>query len=78
MEAKERPPIKTTRQLAALRQIHGAIKLLLNGEWECAITLSLAAEGQLPNTDSDVHLLNTLRKEAPDLGPEFQSASKLA
>jgi hypothetical protein len=67
---KEPRSIKTTRQLAALRQIHGAIEHLLKGELECATTLALAAECQLPPTDSDIHLLNTLRKEAPDLASD--------
>jgi tRNA threonylcarbamoyladenosine modification (KEOPS) complex Cgi121 subunit len=38
-----------TRQLAALFQIHGAIKLFHKGEIECSITLAGAAEGILPD-----------------------------
>jgi hypothetical protein len=67
---KESPSIKTNRQLAALRQIHGAIEHFLKGELECSTTLASAAEGQLPPVDSDIHLLNTLRKAAPDLAAD--------
>jgi hypothetical protein len=42
---------KTTRQLSALRQIEAAIDHLYAGQLECAVTLALAAEGQLPNSD---------------------------
>jgi hypothetical protein len=61
------PSIRTTRWLAASRQIHGAIEHLMKGQYECAITLALAAEGQLPHTNSEMHLLNALQNEAPDL-----------
>jgi hypothetical protein len=36
---------ETTRQMAALYQIHGAIKLFHKGDFECSVTLASAAEG---------------------------------
>jgi hypothetical protein len=65
METKE---IKTTRQLAALRQIHGAIEHLERSELECAVTLALAAEtGLPPPADGAIPLYDALRERAPDL-----------
>lgn len=58
--------LKVTRQLAILRQILGAIRHLRKGELECAITLALAAEGQLPDTDKP-YLYKQLKQAAPDL-----------
>ncbi len=40
--------IKTTRKLAAQRQIDAAIAHLHEAELECAVTLAAAAEGLLP------------------------------
>jgi hypothetical protein len=37
--------------MAALRQIHAAIKLFHEDEYEAAITLALAAESQMPHVD---------------------------
>lgn len=37
----------TTKKLASLRQLHAAIEHLRNGDYECAVTLAAAAEGQL-------------------------------
>jgi len=68
-EKKSSPAIVTTRQLSALRQIHAAIEHLRSGQWECAITLALAAEGQLPPT-GNVHLVKALREHAPDLAKD--------
>lgn len=64
------PSIETTRQLSALRQIHSAIEHLHNNQWECAITLALAAEGQLPRTDSEISLFNAMRTHSPDLASD--------
>jgi hypothetical protein len=46
LEIKSR---RITRKTSALRQIHAAIKLFHEGEYESTITLALAAESQLPN-----------------------------
>ena len=40
--------IKTSKRLAAERQIHAAIAHFRAGDFECAITLCSAAEGQIP------------------------------
>jgi hypothetical protein len=40
---------RATRKVSALRQIHAAIKLFHEDEYESTITLALAAESQLPN-----------------------------
>lgn len=37
----------TTKKQASLRQLHAAIEHLRNGDYECAVTLAGAAEGQL-------------------------------
>jgi hypothetical protein len=39
---------RITRKIAALRQIHAAIRLFHEDEYESAITLALSAESQLP------------------------------
>jgi hypothetical protein len=44
-------PIKTTKEVSARRQINAAIAHLHKGDFECAITLAGAAEGQLPDTE---------------------------
>ena|ERR1043165_371299 len=54
--------IQTTKRLAAERQIHAAIRHLLSGEFECAVTLALAAEDQLPDT-SEPTLWNVLKQQ---------------
>jgi hypothetical protein len=41
--------VHTTRQLAAQRQIHAAIKHFRDGNFECAITLCSAAETKCQN-----------------------------
>jgi hypothetical protein len=38
-----------TRKISALRQIHAAIRLFHEDEYESSITLALAAESQLPH-----------------------------
>jgi hypothetical protein len=57
-------PTKTTRQLAAARQIAGAVQHFRAGELECAVTLALAAEEQLPHVDAP-YLLAQLRAQVP-------------
>ena len=59
----------STGSLPFCRQILGAINHLKRNEKECAITLALAAEGQLPATDRP-HLLMLLREAAPDLAKD--------
>jgi hypothetical protein len=53
---------ETTRQLAALFQIHGAIKLFHKGEFECSVTLAGAAEGILPDDFQNISLYKILRE----------------
>jgi len=53
--------IKTTKQLAATRQIQAAIEHFWKDEYECAIILAAAAEGLLPDTD-EPHIFSVLRK----------------
>jgi len=52
----------TTKQLAAERQIHAAILHFRSGDFECAITLCSAAEGQMPETSEPVHLFGMLKR----------------
>jgi hypothetical protein len=52
--------IKTTKQLAATRQIQAAIAHFRKDEYECAITLAAAAEGLIPDTD-EPHIFTVLK-----------------
>src|SRR5687768_11441963 len=54
--------VKLTREMAAAEQIHGAIRAFRAGEFASAVTLSLAAEGQLPDGDRP-HLRSMVRKQ---------------
>src|SRR5262245_43435097 len=54
-----------TRRNAALRQIHQALRLFHEGEWECAITLALAAAEHLPETKQP-QLWSVLMEEKPE------------
>jgi hypothetical protein len=58
-----------TKKEAALRQITAAIEHYNKGEYECAITLAGAAEGQLTVKDADNHLFKQLKERVP---PEFK------
>jgi hypothetical protein len=49
-----------------MRQIHAAIDHLHKGDFECAITLSAAAEGMLPQTDKP-HTFQKLKAFAASL-----------
>jgi hypothetical protein len=51
--------VETSKQLAALEQIHAAIWHCRNERFECAITLAAAAEGLLPTT-TEPHLFQLL------------------
>jgi hypothetical protein len=44
---------------------HQALRLFHEGEWECAITLALAAEEHLPETKQP-HLWSILMEEKPE------------
>ncbi len=56
--------MKTNKKTAASRQIHAAIKHYRAGEFECAITLCSAAEGQIPEPERPEHLFRLLRQAA--------------
>ncbi len=56
--------MKTSKRIAARRQIHAAIKHYRSGEFECAITLCSAAEGQTPEPEHPEHLFQLLRQAA--------------
>lgn len=55
--------IHTNRKLAAVRQIEAAIDHYRAGQFECAITLSAAAEGLLPETDNN-HIFKLLKENS--------------
>jgi hypothetical protein len=55
--------IETSKQLAALEQIHAAIWHCRNEAFECAITLSAAAEGLLPPT-TEPHIFQLLKNSS--------------
>jgi hypothetical protein len=59
-----------SREQAALQQITMAIRLLHEREFASAITLALAAEDQIPETDQP-HLLGVLRHKAPGAIDKF-------
>jgi hypothetical protein len=64
-----------TRAPPAQRQITAAIEHYEKGEYECAITLAGAAEGQLTTSEDDNHLFNELRVRRP---PEFKNEKEWA
>ena len=51
-----------TRQEAAMQQIDMAIEMIGRGEYACAITLSLAAETQMPEPDVP-HVMAALKRQ---------------
>lgn len=53
-----------TKKEASRRQIEVAIRLYHEGEWECAMTLAGAAEGQLPDVTRN-HLFRKIRDKRP-------------
>ena len=57
--------IQTTKKLAAQRQIEAAIQHLQVGDFECAATLALAAEGMLPEP-TGIHLFKAIKQQLPD------------
>ena len=56
--------IQTSKRLAAERQIHAAITHFRAGDFECAISLCSAAEGQMPEPNKSTHLLGILKRAA--------------
>jgi hypothetical protein len=61
---------RISRKQTALQQIEAAIGLFRTAEYACAITLSLAAEDQIPDTDAP-HVFKLLKERAPALCKEF-------
>jgi hypothetical protein len=57
--------IQTSKRLAAEREIHAAIAHFRAGDFECAITLCGAAEGEIPEpSEPSRHLRNVLMQAA--------------
>jgi len=54
--------VRTNKQLAAERQIHAAIVHFRTANFECAISLCSAAEGQMPEPDEVTHFFAILKK----------------
>ena len=54
-----------SKQESAQRQINGAIRLLFEGEYECAMTLACAAEDQFVSERGD-HLFETMKQRRPE------------
>jgi hypothetical protein len=54
--------IQTSKRLAAERRIHAAIKHFRTGDFECAISLCSAAEGQMPEPNASTHLFARLKQ----------------
>jgi hypothetical protein len=61
---------EVTKKEAAFRQINAAIKHFEDKQFECAITLAGAAEGQLVTDEGSQHLWERLKVEVP---PEFKN-----
>lgn len=59
--------VQTDKRLAAERQIHAAIAHFRAGDFECAITLCSAAEGQMPEPSEASHLFGTLKQASAKL-----------
>jgi hypothetical protein len=58
--------IHTSKRLAAERQIHAAIAHFRAGDFECAISLCSAAEGQMPEPNKSTHLFGILKRAASE------------
>lgn len=61
---------RISRKQAAIRQIEGAIVFFRRGEYACAITLSLAAEDQIQDTN-EPHVFKSIRERAPHIYKQF-------
>jgi|SRR5580704_12066071 hypothetical protein len=62
-----------TKKEAALRQINAAIQHFELKEYECAITLAGAAEGQMEGAEGSRHLFEELKVRVP---PEFKNENE--
>jgi hypothetical protein len=68
--------VNTTREVAPIRQIRGAINYLHSGDYECAITLAHAAEGMVPDRkkgDDGKPFIVLMRERLPDDDPNLFS-----
>ena len=54
--------VQTSKRLAAERQIHAAIVHFRRGDFECAVSLCSAAEGQMPEPSKPTHFLAILKR----------------
>jgi hypothetical protein len=61
--------VMTSKRLAAQRQIHAAIAHFREGDFECAITLCSAAEGQMSEPAEPMHLFGRLRRASAENPP---------
>jgi hypothetical protein len=57
--------IKTTKQVSARRQIGAAIQHFERKDYECAITLAGAGEGQIKEPSIATHFFRVLREHFP-------------
>lgn len=62
--ARKETTVETTKQLSSMRQIQAAIVHLHKNEFECAITLAGAAEGQLPESAKE-YMFRLLKRMMP-------------
>jgi hypothetical protein len=56
--------VQTSKRLSAERQIHAAIKHYRAGDFECAITLCAAADGQMPEPSHSETLFRRMQRQA--------------
>ena len=56
--------VQTSKRLSAERQIHAAIEHYRAGDFECAITLCSAADGQMPEPSHSETLLRRMQTRA--------------
>jgi hypothetical protein len=61
--------VQTSKRLAAERQIHAAIAHFRAGDFECAITLCSAAEGQMPEPSEPIHFFGILKEASAEHPP---------
>src|SRR5271155_3372738 len=59
--------VQKSKHLSAQRQIHAAIAHYNAGDFECAITLCSAAEGQMPEPSNSETLLRRLLNRAKEI-----------
>ena len=68
-----RSAVRTNKRLSAVRQIHAAIAHYRAGDFECAITLASAAEGQVPEPSGSSHLFGRLKARDSEFDFNFQA-----